>query len=159
MACFECTVIKEETAGVIKELEEGSVQVAMVTGDNVYTGICVAKEAGIINPNKVVLLAKMTGDNAIGWVNADSDETVKDPSEDLLRDANSNIDLAVTSKAWKEFLKADPKYAAMIAKHIKVFGRCNPSDKVSVERLILDLLNENTCQLDLTHILFSRFHF
>jgi magnesium-transporting ATPase (P-type) len=143
MACFECTVIKEETAGVIKELEEGSVQVAMVTGDNVYTGICVAKEAGIINPNKVVLLAKMTGDNAIGWVNADSDETVKDPSEDLLRDTNSNVDLAVTGKAWKEFLESDPKYAAMIAKHIKVFGRCNPSDKVSIGHLILELLSVN----------------
>jgi magnesium-transporting ATPase (P-type) len=132
MPYIELPVIKEETAGVISELEEGNVQVAMVTGDNVYTGICIAKEAGIIKPNKLVLLAKMTGDNTIGWVNADSDEIVKDPSEDLLRNANSNVDLAVTGKVWKEFLESDPKYAAMIAKNIKVFGRCNPSDKVSI---------------------------
>lgn len=130
---------------MIKELEEGNVQVTMVTGDNVYTGICIAKEAGIIKADKTVLLAKMMGDNRIAWVNADSDESENDPSEDLLQDSNSNIVLAVTGKAWKEFLESDPKYAANIAKHIKVFGRCNPSDKVSVERSSVEMLYNVVC--------------
>jgi magnesium-transporting ATPase (P-type) len=30
------------------------------------------------------------------------------------------------------FLEGDPKFAVMIAKHVKVFGRCNPSEKVAV---------------------------
>jgi magnesium-transporting ATPase (P-type) len=42
--------IRDETADVIQELEGGEIRTIMITGDNVYTGITIAKESGMILP-------------------------------------------------------------------------------------------------------------
>lgn len=42
--------LREETKDVIHELEEGDVRPIMVTGDSIFTGVCIAKESGIISP-------------------------------------------------------------------------------------------------------------
>lgn len=40
--------MKEDTPPVLRELKEGNVLVAMITGNSVLTGICIARESGII---------------------------------------------------------------------------------------------------------------
>lgn len=125
-------VMKEDTPQVIKELEEGNVTVAMITGDSVLTGICIAKEAGIVKAGRTVFLAQMSHDGECQWINVDNDDVMAKPSKMMLEEKSSGIDLAITGDIWIKMLQDDPKYAASIAKYIRVFGRCNPSDKVAV---------------------------
>lgn len=126
--------MREETPGVIRELVEGNVSVAMITGDSCLTGVCIAREAGMISGGKTVLFGQK--DNASGeieWSNVDTDEIAKTaPSLDILTSPNNNIELVVTGEAFAALLQDHPKYAKAIAKSIRVFGRCNPTDKVRV---------------------------
>lgn len=123
--------MREETPGVIRELVEGDVTVAIITGDSVLAGIFIAKESGIVVDGHSVLIASSKIlDGEVSWCNADSEGTVSAPTPELL-EANS-IDLAISGQAWTALLQDDPKYATSIAKYIRVFGRCTPSDKVAV---------------------------
>jgi predicted P-type ATPase len=122
-------VMREETPGVIQELEEGDVTVAMITGDSVLTGICIAREAGIIKANRTVILGRKASNTDIEWVDADHDAAVKDQTSFLM---NSEVDLAISGEAWMMLCENDPAYASLISRRVKVFGRCNPSEKMSV---------------------------
>jgi magnesium-transporting ATPase (P-type) len=84
----------------------------------------------MIKENRVVVLGRRVGLTEIAWVDVDSDAVVKTPSVPSL--AESGVELAMTGEAWGILRATDPKYATTIAKHIRVFGRCNPADKVSV---------------------------
>lgn len=123
-------IMREETPAVIRELLEGSVSVAMITGDSVLTGIFIAKASGMIPEGKKVFLAEKSSDGEIYW--SHEEEEIAKPSEQMLDARTNDVVLAITGEAWTALLRDDPKYASMIAEHIAVFGRCNPSDKVSV---------------------------
>jgi hypothetical protein len=45
---------------------------------------------------------------------------------------DNEIDLAITGEAWNILSSSQPQYTQAIKKHIRVFGRCKPADKVSV---------------------------
>lgn len=122
--------MRDETPGVIRELLEGNVDVAMITGDSVLTGICIAKAAGMIPDGHKVLLGRKSGDGEVYWTDVDREAEEGTPTGKML--AEGVVDLAITGEAWTSLLREDPKYATSIAKYIRVFGRCNPSDKVSV---------------------------
>jgi cation-transporting ATPase 13A3/4/5 len=124
---FENT-LRDETSAVLKELEQGDVISTMVTGDNVFTGIHIAREAGLIKSQKRVIVGKKGEESEeIEWTDADSDEMVDKPEI-----GDEEVHLALTGEAWAILLRNDPKYANSIARQVRVFGRCNPSDKVSV---------------------------
>jgi magnesium-transporting ATPase (P-type) len=127
--CFQNTM-REETPAVIREILEGDVTVTMITGDNVLTGICIARQAGIIQEEARVLLARVTADGEITWIDAETDFEVEPPTSESLK--SSNVALSVTGETWQAMLQNDPKNANLIADYIRVFGRCNPLDKVSV---------------------------
>ena len=124
--------LREETPSVIKELQEGNVTVTMITGDSVLTGICIAKSAGMIAEGRSVVLARKAADGEIYWSDSGTDEECTAPTENILSMPNNHVDLAITGEAWASMLQDDPKYATSVAKYIRVFGRCNPSHKVSV---------------------------
>jgi len=124
--------LKSETPEVMRELQRGKVSITMITGDNVLTGICIAREAGIIEAGRAVLLGRKAGED-IEWINVDNDEITTEPT------AGSNIVLALTGEAWSALLTNDPKYAREIAGSVRVFGRCNPLDKVSVVTTMVEL--------------------
>jgi magnesium-transporting ATPase (P-type) len=123
-------MMRDETPEVIRELADADVAMAMITGDNVLTGIYIAREAGMIKENRAVVLGRKVGLTEIEWIDVDNEAVVTTPSTTSL--AESGIELAVTGEAWGILRTTDPKYATVIAKHIRVFGRCNPVDKVSV---------------------------
>lgn len=125
-------VMREETPGVIQDLEEGDVTSAIITGDSVLTGICIARKAGIIKANRTVLFGRYTSQNHIEWVDVDRDTAVKSPTSALLDAPTSEVDLSISGKAWTSLCESDPKYATLISKHVRVFGRCKPEEKVSV---------------------------
>jgi cation-transporting ATPase 13A3/4/5 len=129
--------IREETPNVILQLEAGEVKPIMITGDSMLTGICIAKESGMIKPNQSVILgSEFDTAGAVVWLD-ESEAEVPLPSINNLR--TSGIELAVTGKVWASLLANDPKNAAGLAEHIRVYGRCTPFDKVSVVSTFVDL--------------------
>jgi magnesium-transporting ATPase (P-type) len=104
----------------------------MITGDSVLTGIFIARKSGIIKKNKKVILGQKVTDVEIQWVDFDTDEIMDKPTGNCLTMESSDVDLALTGEAWSILLENDPKYALTIGKHVRVFGRCKPGDKVSV---------------------------
>ncbi|KAA8587757.1 hypothetical protein FQN60_016619 [Etheostoma spectabile] len=50
--------IKEETAGVLRELRQANIRTLMVTGDNMLTAISVARECGMVRANERVIIAE-----------------------------------------------------------------------------------------------------
>lgn len=130
-------VLRDETPATIRELQGGEVNLLMITGDNVLTGICIARECGMIQPDKVVLLgSKVDASGFITWVD-ESDKEVPLPSLDSLRE--SKVELAMTGEVWKALQMNSPKEVAGLADYVRVVGRCTPFDKVSVISAFIEL--------------------
>ena len=126
------TVLREESHGVLKELEDGGIASTMITGDSVLTGVCIARASGMIKKHKKVILGQKVSDLEMEWVDFDTDAIEDKPSIDVLEMPDSTVDIALTGDAWALLLQNDPKYAITLSKHVRVFGRCKPGDKVSV---------------------------
>jgi cation-transporting ATPase 13A3/4/5 len=121
-------VLRDDTPDVISELKGGGCQTAIITGDHVLTGICIAKEAGIIESSRTVLLCtKADAGNAV-WI----DENNNSVQLRSIEKVKAEYDLAITGGAWESLLRYQPRNAERLAPHIRVFGRCTPNDKVSV---------------------------
>ncbi len=87
-------------------------------------GIKIALDAGIIEPDRAVIIGYSILDGGqIEWLNY-SDDSPAVPSEDTC--------LALTGEVWEHLLNHDPKSALDFAKRTKVFGRCRPDDKLSI---------------------------
>ena len=116
--------IKEDTPQVIRELHEGDIVSAMITGDNVLTGIHIARKAGLIGQDEDVIIGNSVQNGVIEWVNAADDSPASQPI--------ISQSLALTGEVWNHLLFSDPNTAMTLAPHTKVFGRCTPNDKVSI---------------------------
>ena len=131
--------MKEKTPAVIRELREGNVASAMITGDNVLTGIYIAKKAGLIEPNIHVIIANNISEGQIEWVDSLDDKPANSPLVATLDEFSHSTALAMTGEVWQYLLKYDPNSALEYAKHTKVFGRCSPTDKVSIVSTFVEL--------------------
>lgn len=125
--------MKKETPEVMRKLSEGNILMTMITGDNVLTGIKIARESGMCK-NERLLLGQVGTDLSIEWINVDTDEVEDSPSE-----MTRYVDLALSGEAFTLLLRNDPKYAQKIARHVRVFGRCNPNDKIQVVNTLVQL--------------------
>jgi magnesium-transporting ATPase (P-type) len=129
--------LKEDSADVLKTLEEGDVQSYMVTGDSVLTGICIAKECGMIDLEGQVILGDSMDENGnILWVDWSCDEVLQLPSRDELLARKTSTSLAIKGKVWASLSEDKRKE---LAPFIRVYGRCTPHDKVSVVATFVDL--------------------
>jgi predicted P-type ATPase len=124
--------LREETCDVLWQVEESEMTSAMITGDNVFTGIFIARESGMIKPNRNVFVGRLGDAKSIEWYDVGANAIVERPSPNLLSMPSNEIDLAITGEAWNILSSSQPQYAEAVMKHIRVFGRCNPADKVSV---------------------------
>ena len=64
--------LKQETIGVIENLNQCQIRTIMATGDNVLTAISVARQCGITHSERIVYLADLmtdsqTGKEVLGW--------------------------------------------------------------------------------------------
>lgn len=122
--------LREDTPKVIKQLNDANIQSIMLTGDNLYTGIHIARQSGILEPERKVLLGVLNKSGGVVW--RDENETeMEDPSVDKSA-RDRAIELSMSGEAWQVLLSTDKKYATSLAPFIRVFGRCSPRDKVSV---------------------------
>ena len=96
-----------------------------------HLGIYIAMQAGIIEPDRSVVIGNsIQDDGRIEWLNY-TDDSPAVPSE--------GTSIALTGKVWEYLLDHDPKSALDYAKRTKVFGRCTPNDKVSIVSTFVEM--------------------
>jgi magnesium-transporting ATPase (P-type) len=124
--------LREETPAVIHSLQVSQIPCAMITGDNVNTGVTIARLCGMIPPNTAVRVARRNANKVVQWFDIDNGNIID--IEHLLGESSitSDIALAVTGDAWNHICKKNASLAGRIADHVRVFGRCKPSDKTSI---------------------------
>ncbi|KAF4677241.1 hypothetical protein FOZ60_017456 [Perkinsus olseni] len=123
--------MKPDSPAAMKALSAGSIRGVMCTGDNVLTGISIAKECGIIE-------ATTRGRVLLGDFDEKADELVwtdterNEPCSDIKADADQ---LAVKRSAWK-YLVHNPLQLDRLWNDIFVFARMKPEDKVNVTKYL-----------------------
>ncbi|CAB9505716.1 Probable cation-transporting ATPase 13A4 [Seminavis robusta] len=122
--------LREDTPEVIKQLQEADVQSIMLTGDNLHTGIHIARKSGIMDKDKMVLLGVLNKVGDVVWMAEDDTEMEKPSIKDSAKELT--VELSMSGEAWQVLLNTDKVYAIEVAPFIRVFGRCSPLDKVSV---------------------------
>ena len=93
-----------------------------------YVGVFVARTSGIIPPKKNVIVGMKICGGKIEWTDAIDDSPAANP----LLSITDNTVLALTGEVWEHLLQTEPQSVHYLGKHIAVFGRCNPTQKVSV---------------------------
>jgi magnesium-transporting ATPase (P-type) len=124
--------LRDEAPEVLRELAEANIPTAMITGDNVLTGVTIAREGGMMHPDRPVLVARKVSKKCVEWVDFDTGDVAASSQEAIFDMVDKGAHLAVTGEAWNTLQKCSSDYTSKIAKHIRVFGRCSPSDKVAV---------------------------
>lgn len=96
---------------------------------NYFKGIYVAKTSGIIPLKKNVIVGMtIRDDDKVEWTDALDDSPAANP----ILSISSNTVLAMTGEVYDHLMKTNPEVAVELSKHTSVFGRCNPTQKVSV---------------------------
>ena len=174
--------IKDESQSIIDELRDGSIESYMITGDDVRTGIYVAKRVGILDDGERIVLGTLNqpeGEDEVNerilWTEYDLDQN-DDEDEDNFRSKiipHENITklimeddeynthrttFAITGAAWRHLLQYPHLYEghhynnlsmiSRLASRIRVYGRCNPNDKVS----IIQIFNSNEIDQQNKHV-------
>jgi predicted P-type ATPase len=130
--------MREDTPEVIKQLSEADVQSIMLTGDNLFTGIHIARKSRIMMNEKAVLFGTLNEGGTVLW--KDEDDIEREEPTIVGKSATElTVELAMAGDAWQMLLSQNRSYALSLAPFIRVFGRCSPQNKVSVVDTFTDL--------------------
>lgn len=130
--------IREQTPEVIGTLHDCGVESIMLTGDNLFTGVYIARESTLIPYGGKVVFVELQNES-LCWYCEDGDKLVSiDSAEDVL-DQSDEVFLALSGAAWQNILRTNSSQAMKIAPQIRVVGRCLPNDKISVVETFNDL--------------------
>ncbi|XP_042856180.1 polyamine-transporting ATPase 13A3-like isoform X6 [Penaeus japonicus] len=138
-------MLKPETAPVIRQLKAANIRTVMVTGDNILTGISVARDCGMVGETDHVLLAKVTAPSpehpaSLTFEPADTPDILVQYSDDVdnkytcmnMGDGNPRYHLAVTGKAWALLCQYFPDLVPRIVARGTVFARMSPDQKAQL---------------------------
>jgi len=125
--------MKSVTPRIISTLNRSMIRSVMVTGDNPYTAISVAKQCGILLPDDVVHLGtwnKGDSENPIQWVNADTGATLDLNSPDV---DYEQINLAVVGDVFDVLVQSqNVSLLQLVLNRSNVFARMSPSQKMQL---------------------------
>lgn len=131
-------MLKDDTTDAIAELKGGDTRVVMVTGDTALTGIFIARQCGMIEPNQRTLLGDVVNGSLV-WHDVDSgaEEDVDTVlAADRNEEYNKAVELAVTGRAFQMLISQNKMRKYLL--HTRVFARMTPSDKVQCVRLHME---------------------
>ena len=132
-------MLKDDTTDAISQLKEGDVRPVMITGDTALTGIFIARQCGMIEPDQTVLLGDLVNGQMV-WYNVDTGNNVDDVDAAINDDPRENhkklIELALTGRAF-EFLTARNMMRSYLL-FTRVFARMTPNDKVACVQLHME---------------------
>jgi cation-transporting ATPase 13A3/4/5 len=116
---------------VIKHLEDGGIIPIMVTGDSIFTGLCIARECNLIRSDRVLIAKDFDTVEGIKWVD-ESGYPTSAPVIENLKAGVPHCDLAMMGFVWERILHDDNSYALTLLDHVRVYGRCTPNNKTSI---------------------------
>ena len=127
--------LKQDSEICIGELKRAGIDVAMLTGDSVFTGCSVARSVGIVPPSARVVIGLLDRKtNLVEWRLADTDALI---SEETLSTRDSEALLCITGEVY-ENLKMSGK---LDLERTKVFARVSPGQKSEIVRMYSSTLN------------------
>uniref|UniRef100_UPI0037E71000 polyamine-transporting ATPase 13A3-like n=1 Tax=Semicossyphus pulcher TaxID=241346 RepID=UPI0037E71000 len=144
--------IKEETAGVLRELRQANIRTLMVTGDNMLTAISVARDCGMVRAHEKVIIAdavppKESQPASITWQYTENNQTVKDDlaveihleEEGLdkqVTEQEPNYHFAVSGKAFAVITEHFPQLVQKLVLRATVFARMAPDQKTQLVEVL-----------------------
>nr|NVI71714.1 putative cation-transporting ATPase 13A1 [Cucujiformia] len=124
--------VKSDSKAVIKELQNASHRVVMITGDNPLTACYVSKELKFTS-KPIVNLVKQDD-----WSWESIDQEVKFPLEYDYKVLTKKYDLCITGDGLAFLKKHYPAFLKLILPHVTVFARFAPKQK---EFVVVELKN------------------
>lgn len=129
--------MKKDTPEMIRQLKQGNIRTAIISGDHILTALYIARESGMLHPQSRILLGNsITDDGEINFVDEGTNERYTDMNNSqllsVLMKRNSNIELALLGSVWDYLWEMDKVKATNIAHFIRVIGRCSPHTKVTI---------------------------
>jgi cation-transporting ATPase 13A2 len=143
--------LKDESISVIDDLRGANIDTIMITGDNVYTAIHVARQCGILDENASVFVGDI-GKDGIHFLD------VRKGTERLLEDIKRDMEetrnpysLALTGAALTElFSSKDIEvnflrwnvlliHIVKVLKYVKIFARTSPDQKTQLVEHFMQL--------------------
>jgi cation-transporting ATPase 13A3/4/5 len=141
--------LKPDTPDALAALIAGGVACTMITGDNAFTGCCIARAAGLLEANAPVALADERvgdedggddgcGDTLLAWRDVDSGQRISEAA--LLEQLRSGrgaapgggwCELALTGAAFAVLLRAGSADATSLLRHARVLARMSPDQKTA----------------------------
>lgn len=119
--------LKSDSKAVIREIQEASHHVVMITGDNPLTACHVARELHFIKKEHTLVLQQSSSHGTWQWESIDGSVCVPLPPPSISSFV-SQFDLCVTGDglAW---LSCDLRLLHTLLPHIRVFARVSPKQK------------------------------
>ncbi|KAJ8916563.1 hypothetical protein NQ315_000207 [Exocentrus adspersus] len=130
--------LKPQTAGVIKTLKEANLKVVMITGDNIQTGLHVAKECQIVDPDQTVVEVTVSEPSkyepARLSYHVNSEGVLCDNKADCIggdveKDPHRNYCFAITGNSWSNLVNYFPDTVARVVTKGVVFARMSGLQK------------------------------
>ncbi|XP_024919934.1 endoplasmic reticulum transmembrane helix translocase isoform X2 [Cynoglossus semilaevis] len=119
--------LKSDSKAVIKEIQEASHHVVMITGDNPLTACHVARELYFIQKEHTVILQPTPDQSDWHWESIDGSVRVPVPPPSLSSFVQE-FDLCVTGEGLAR-LSSNPLLLHTLLPHIRVFARVSPKQK------------------------------
>ncbi|XP_057663847.1 polyamine-transporting ATPase 13A3-like isoform X1 [Diorhabda carinulata] len=128
--------LKPETSGIIDTLIKANLKVVMITGDNLQTGVHVAKECGMVEPNQhiIEIITEEPTDQQLATISykiiseADITKQFKTRS-DIEKYQPRNYCFAVTGKSWGNVVTYFPELIPKIVTKGVIFARMSGMQK------------------------------
>uniref|UniRef100_A0A3P9HZV1 Endoplasmic reticulum transmembrane helix translocase n=1 Tax=Oryzias latipes TaxID=8090 RepID=A0A3P9HZV1_ORYLA len=119
--------LKSDSKAVIKEIQEASHRVVMITGDNPLTACHVARELHFIQKEHTLILQPSTNHGEWQWESIDGAVCIPLPPPSVSSFVHQ-FDLCVTGEGLVR-LSSDPRLLHNLLPHIQVFARVSPKQK------------------------------
>ena len=125
--------LKTASPPVIAELAEAGIPSLMVTGDNLFTAVCVARSCGIVKDGQRVLMF-VNDSRQLQCIQ--SDELIE--TSELILQSEKTVVACTGADLSLLMAKQEPAALKAILSRIRVFARMSPEDKKTLVSLIQD---------------------
>ncbi|CAA9994334.1 unnamed protein product [Nesidiocoris tenuis] len=133
--------LKDHAKETILTLRNADMKVVMITGDNIQTAICVAKDCGIMNKPRTAEIDLNEKDQLV-WYDMEMGCDSQGMDLKILFEGShyKSYDIAATGKAWARIRSIGPPgFVAKLAKNGAVFARMASDQKQQVIMELQDL--------------------
>lgn len=134
-------VLKPETTPIIQQLYKAKIRVVMVTGDNVLTAACVARECGMVKPNEKVIYITSEFKDGVDVLHftllgeMEDNDKLECSYEGIFEDTsflNRNYHFAMTGKVFAVIQTNYPNLYLRVLVCGTIFARMLPDQKTSL---------------------------